>query len=197
MTATYRLPPGPSTAARSVRAVRIPPRHRGWRFAALALLLGSTACAGSPSEAALADHLVVGTWGANGAGVIVTDTLVHVHIGCTNGNFPRPSSLDDGRFNVAGTYMLRAYPVAAGPELPARMSGVVRGSLLTLSVAVDDTVSKQLAALGPVTVVLGREPVLGPCPICVIPGRLAPATSRSRWEALWSWIFGKTAHEGH
>jgi len=111
--------------------------------------------------------LALGTWGADGAGVIVTESLVHVHIGCTKGDFALPATLDaDGRFNVPGSYILRAYPVQLGPSHPARFAGVVRGSSLTLSVAVDDTVEKKLVALGPVTILLGREPKLGPCPIC-------------------------------
>lgn len=141
--------------------------------AALIACIIAAACAGSPSASApLPTRLVLGTWGGDGAGVIVTDTLAHVHIGCTKGDFPRPASLDDdARFNVAGQYVLRAYPVLVGPPLPARFSGVVRGNLLTLSVAVDDTVEKKLVALGPITVVLGRDPKLGPCPICVTPSR--------------------------
>jgi hypothetical protein len=99
--------------------------------------------------------------------VIVTGSLVHVHIGCTKGDFPLPALLDsEGRFNVPGSYILRAYPVQLGPSLPARFAGIVRGSVLTLSVAVDDTVDKKLVALGPVTITLRREPNLGPCPIC-------------------------------
>lgn len=131
----------------------------------------AAACAGSPSASApLPTELHLGTWGGDGAGVIVTDTLAHVHVACTKGDFPRPVTLDaDARFNVAGQYILRAFPVQVGPSLPARFSGVVRGNLLTLSIAVDDTVEKKLVALGPITVVLGRDPNLGPCPICVIP----------------------------
>ncbi|MBK6486078.1 MAG: hypothetical protein IPF98_04215 [Gemmatimonadetes bacterium] len=126
------------------------------------------ACAGSPSESVEPPaRLTVGTWGADGAGVIVTGSLVHVHIGCTKGDFPLPALLDsEGRFNVPGSYILRAYPVQLGPSLPARFAGIVRGSVLTLSVAVDDTVDKKLVALGPVTITLRREPNLGPCPIC-------------------------------
>jgi hypothetical protein len=45
-------------------------------------------------------------------------------------------------------------------------TGVVTGNVLTLSVAVDDTVEKKLVPLGPVTVVLGREPRMQACPIC-------------------------------
>ena len=93
--------------------------------------------------------------------------VAHVHIGCTLGNFPLPTAVDDqGRFSADGNYTLRAYPIAVGPELPAVFTGVVNGNLLTLSVAVDDTVEKKLVPLGPVTVVLGREPRMQTCPIC-------------------------------
>lgn len=140
----------------------------------LAALLAVAACAGSPSgSAGIPTALALGTWGGDGAGVIVSDTLVHVHVGCTLGDFRRPVALDSaGRFNVAGAYILRAYPVQFGPSLPARFSGVVRGSLLTLSVAVDDTVEKRLVVLGPLIITLGRDPRLGPCPICVMPRRM-------------------------
>lgn len=137
----------------------------------LVLALSGAGCAGSGNSAApLPTTVALGTWGADGAGVIVSDTLVHVHVGCTKGDFRRPETLDaDGRFNVAGTYLLRAYPIALGPLLPARFSGVIRGSTMTLSVAVDDTVDKALVALGPVTIRLGKEPKLGICPICRAP----------------------------
>lgn len=158
MATTYRAPLHRTTSAAS----------RRWLPAVLLPLV--VACAGSPSAAVSPPTLLaVGTWGSEGAGVIVSDTLVHVHIGCTKGDFPRPSALDSGRFNVAGAYILRAFPVQLGPSLPARFSGVVRGSVLTLAVAVDDTVDKRLVALGPVTITLGREPKLGPCPICRAP----------------------------
>jgi hypothetical protein len=85
--------------------------------------------------------------------VIVADTTAHVHIGCTFGDFPLPVTLDSGgRFEAAGSYLLRAYPVAVGPTLPARFTGALAGVTLTLSVAVDVT--------------YGKEPRLGPCPIC-------------------------------
>ncbi|HEX4934766.1 MAG TPA: hypothetical protein VFV33_16365 [Gemmatimonadaceae bacterium] len=167
MTVTYGLATGRSTRT----LLRACPRAARAAVALLAVFAG--ACAGSPSEAAPAEHLTAGTWGAEGAGVIVSDTLVHVHIGCTKGDFARPAALDGGRFNVAGRYILRLFPIQVGPELPARFTGVVRGRLLTLAIAVDDTVQKQLVALGPVTVVLGDEPRLGPCPICASPNRLA------------------------
>ena len=40
------------------------------------------------------------------------------------------------------------------------------------AVAINDTVSKQVVVRGPVTVTLGTEPKLGPCPICLVPGML-------------------------
>ncbi|HTK54990.1 MAG TPA: hypothetical protein VL308_24015 [Gemmatimonadaceae bacterium] len=123
-------------------------------------------CSGQ-SVTGSAHVLTRGTWGGENAGAILDDTLAHVHIGCTLGNFPLPTVVDDqGRFTADGNYTLRAYPIRVGPELPAVFTGVVSGNLLTLSVAVDDTVEKKLVPLGPVTVVLGREPRMQACPIC-------------------------------
>jgi len=147
-------------------------RPRVGASAILALVVGVTlavaACGGRSVTAGPSAHvLTVGTWGGENAGAIVDDTVVHVHIGCTLGNFPPPTVVDDaGRFSVEGNYPLRAYPVAVGPPLPAVFTGVVNGSQLTLSVAVDDTVEQKLVPLGPVTVVLGREPRMQVCPIC-------------------------------
>jgi len=143
------------------------PRALGLAAAAAAMVV-ALACDtdgmfGSPRE------LAQGTWGGQDAGVIVNETIVHVHVGCTNGNFPAPIELDeDGRFSVAGEYLVRAYPVAIGPLMPARLAGVVDGRTLVLTVAVDDTISDELVVFGPVSVRLGQEPQLGPCPICVM-----------------------------
>jgi hypothetical protein len=146
------------------------PRRAQSLTAGLALTVAGACSVFTSSSESIPDHLAAGTWGASGIGVIVGESLVHVHFGCTLGDFPRPTVLDSlGRFNVAGTYVLRAYPVQMGPSLPARFSGVVRGNRLTLSVAVDDTVEKRLVVLGPTTITLGVTPVMGPCPICVKP----------------------------
>ena len=119
-------------------------------------------------------QLAIGTWGGENAGAIVTDSVTHVHVGCTFGDIKGRVPLDaTGRFTVDGTYILRAYPVLVGPELPAQFSGVVDGNRLTLAVAVNDTVAKRVVALGPVTVTLGTEPRMGPCPICRVPGMRA------------------------
>ena len=117
-------------------------------------------------------YLAVGTWGGENSGVIVTDSASHVHVGCTFGDMPGSIPLDaSGRFTVDGSYVLRAYPVQVGPSLPAQFSGRVEGGRLTLAIAVDDTVEKKVVALGPVTVVWGRDPRMGPCPICRAPRR--------------------------
>ena len=135
------------------------------------LLAGS--CSGSsllpPSDGILA----VGTWGGDNAGVVVTDSAVHVHVGCTFGDMPGNVQLDaNGRFTVDGSYVLRAYPVQIGPSVPAQFSGRVAGGTLTLAIAVNDTVERKVVALGPITVVYGRDPEMGPCPICRAPRRM-------------------------
>ena len=115
------------------------------------------------------DQLAVGRWGATDRGVIVTADLVHIHIGCTKGDFPGPIRLDaEGRFQVDGNYTLRAYPVAR-ESLPAQVTGVVSGRRLTFSIAVNDTVLNRPTSLGPVTVTLGVEPQMAICPVCVEP----------------------------
>jgi hypothetical protein len=117
--------------------------------------------------------LAVGTWGGDNAGVIVDDTVAHVHVGCTLGNFSGPVALDNaGRFSVTGEYLLRAYPIAVGPTLPAQFTGTVRGNKLTLTIAVNDTVEKKTVTLGPVTVTFDQLPHMGPCPICRKPTAL-------------------------
>ena len=127
-------------------------------------------CSGSsllpPSDGTLA----VGTWGGDNSGVVVTDSVVHVHVGCTFGDMPGNVQLDqEGRFTADGSYVLRAYPIQTGPSLPAQFSGRVVGRTLTLAIAVNDTVERKVVALGPLTVVYGREPEMGPCPICRAP----------------------------
>jgi hypothetical protein len=112
-------------------------------------------------------RLEVGEWGGQNAGVIVSSSTAHVHVGCTLGDFPAPIELDaEGRFSVAGSYLVRAFPIAVGPTMPAQFAGVVRNGSLTMTVAVNDTIQKELIVLGPVTVTYGREARMGPCPIC-------------------------------
>jgi hypothetical protein len=143
------------------------------RLFAVALVTSLVTCGGSQAPSGpIPDSVATGTWGGENAGLLVNADTAHVHIGCTNGYFDAPIELDDeGRFNVPGSYALRVYPVAIGPTVPAQFAGLVRGNVLTLTVAVDDTVMNDLVALGPVTVVFGREPRMQICPICREPGR--------------------------
>jgi hypothetical protein len=111
--------------------------------------------------------LALGTWGGDSAGLIVSDTATHLHIACTYGDVSgRIPVAANGQFDVQGSYMLRAYPIAVGPSVPARFVGHLDGATLTVTVIVDDTVQHQTVTRGPVVVRLGDAPRLGPCPIC-------------------------------
>jgi hypothetical protein len=144
-------------------------RQAGVVLAVVALF--TAACDESQIAPSTGDMLALGTWGGKDAAVLVTEAGAHVHVGCTFGDVTGKVPLDsDGRFTVDGTYVLRAFPVLVGPTLPAQFSGQVRGETLTLAVAVDDTVEKKPVILGPVSVVFGNEPDMGPCPVCVVKG---------------------------
>jgi hypothetical protein len=109
---------------------------------------------------------VVGTWGGDNVGLVVSGTDVHIHIGCTLGDAVGPVHPDaSGRFEATGTYNVDAYPVDRGIMHPARFSGQVTGQTMTLTVSLTDTGR----VLGPVTLVYGKEPKMGPCPICRVP----------------------------
>lgn len=146
--------------------------------AALILALGAATCrSGSVLLPPPGDTLALGTWGGDNAGVIATDSVAHVHVGCTFGDIPGKVPLDaSGRFTVDGSYVLRAYPIAVGPSLPAQFSGRLEGATLTFAVAVNDTVEKKVVALGPATVVWGKDAKMGPCPICQAPSRVSGRT---------------------
>jgi Mg/Co/Ni transporter MgtE len=109
---------------------------------------------------------VVGTWGGDNAGLIVSDTDVHVHIGCTLGDALGPIRPDaNGRFEANGTYNVDAYPVDRGIVHPAQFTGQIIGLTMTLTVSLSDTAR----VLGPVTLTYGKEPKMGVCPICRVP----------------------------
>ncbi len=158
-----------------------PWRPFAWWFppATLSLATLLLACAESSPLPPSDGFLALGTWGADNAAVIVTATAVHVHVGCTSGDMPGRIPIDgEGRFTMDGSYVLRAYPVQVGPSLPAQFSGRVSGRTLTLAIAVNDTVEKKVVALGPVAVTFGREPEMGPCPICRVPPHRDAASRR-------------------
>ena len=127
-------------------------------FAAATLALGPCNPTGVKPPRDLA-----GTWGGDNAGLIADDTSAHVHIGCTYGNVHQqivPNA--DGRFDVPGEHNITAHPVDRGIFHQARFRGLVRGSNMTLTIQLTDTT----VTLGPVLLVYGKEPRMGPCPIC-------------------------------
>ena len=116
--------------------------------------------------------LPAGTWGGKNAGMIVTDSGAHLHIGCTVGEVSVAIPLDDqGRFDVAESHNITAFPVNRGIFLPARLTGRtdLEQLALTLTVTIDDTVHHETVVLGPVRLRWGTEPEMGPCPICRTP----------------------------
>jgi hypothetical protein len=136
-----------------------------------ALVATVSTCAGGLLDPA-GDHIPLGTWGGTNTGMIVSDEGAHVHIGCTFGDVIGTVPLDSaGRFDSEGSYLVRAYPVAVGPSMPAQFTGTVRNGQITLVVVVNDTVAHQLAVLGPVTLQYGKTPQMGPCPICRTPAK--------------------------
>ena len=145
------------------------------RITAILLGVAVIACSAATSTP-ITD--VVGTWGGDNAGLIVNGTDIHVHIGCTLGDAVGPIVADqNGRFEVTGTYNVDAYPVNRGITHPATFSGQIVGQSMTLTVSLTDTAR----VLGPVTLVYGKEPKMGPCPICRVPPgvRISPERRRS------------------
>lgn len=144
--------------------------RRGVRLGAgaLAVLIAGLAACSSTSAVLPADGLVpLGNWGGDSSAMIVSDTAAHLHISCTYGDVSGRIAFDaTGGFDVSGSYMLHAYPVAVGPSVPARFVGHLTGSTLTVTAIVNDTTQHTTVTRGPVTITLGADPKLGPCPIC-------------------------------
>jgi hypothetical protein len=142
--------------------------RRSIAFSAGILSLAVVACSSSRTSAPPADGLLpLGNWGGEGAGMIVSDTAMHLHVGCTFGDASGRIALNsNGQFDVAGSYMLHAFPIAVGPTVPARFTGRLDGNTVTVTATVNDTVQKKTVVMGPVVVVFGAEAKLGPCPIC-------------------------------
>ncbi|MEO5816863.1 MAG: hypothetical protein ABIT20_16445 [Gemmatimonadaceae bacterium] len=144
------------------------PARYATRLSVIAMVLTAVACSSSGVSPVPSDgKLPLGTWGGDDAGMIVGDTAMHLHVGCTYGDVSGRVVVDaNGRFDVTGSYLLRAYPIAVGPTMPARFVGRVEGSVTTVTVTVNDTVQHATIVKGPVVVEFGEAPRLGPCPIC-------------------------------
>jgi hypothetical protein len=106
---------------------------------------------------------LAGMWGGENAALMADDTSAHIHIGCTYGNIHQQIVLDaGGRFDLPGEQNITAYPVDRGILHPARFVGRVSGGNMTLTITLTDTT----VTLGPVNLSYGKEPRMGPCPIC-------------------------------
>ena len=89
----------------------------------------------------MAPSLVHGEWGGEHLGLVVTTARADVEFDCATGWITLPIATDrTGRFEVAGVYSPgHGGPIREGeemPEHPAVYSGVVRGELMSLTVAV-------------------------------------------------------------
>jgi len=136
----------------------------------LLLALPAVACSSSPTIGPLDGELPLGTWGGDSSGMIVSDTALHLHVGCTFGDVSGRVHVNaDGSFEAVGNYTLHAYPILVGPTDPARFTGKVVGATATVTAIIDDTAQHQTVVHGPVIVSLGVTPRLGPCPICARP----------------------------
>jgi hypothetical protein len=133
-----------------------------------AVVACSTGNAGNagPSLPPFDGGLAIGTWGGDSAGMIVGDTAMHIHVGCTFGDVSGRVPVSNNHFDVSGSYMLRAFPIAIGPTVPARFVGDISNATARITITVDDTVQKKTVVLGPVSVTFGQDPRLMPCPIC-------------------------------
>lgn len=79
------------------------------------------------------------------------------------GNIPQQIVPDaKGRFDVSGQQNITAHPVDLGVLHPARFSGRIQNARMTLTVTLTDTA----VVLGPIQLAYGKEPRMGPCPIC-------------------------------
>jgi len=146
--------------------------------AAIAVVAALNCAAASPVVPA--DGLLpLGNYGGDSGAMIVGDTAMHLHVGCTFGDVSGRVPVDaSGRFDVAGSYVLRAYPVTVGPSVPARFTGTIDGDRVVVTATIDDTVEHRTVVHGPVSVRLGVEPNLGPCPICRRPVLSRPTKAR-------------------
>jgi hypothetical protein len=112
-------------------------------------------------------NVALGTWGGDTAAMIVGDTAMHVHIGCTFGDVSGRIPLDaQNRFDVAGSYTLRAFPIVVGPSVPARFTGRLDANIISITATIDDTVDMKTVVLGPVKVAYLVDPKMKNCPIC-------------------------------
>jgi len=138
------------------------------RLVSAMLAVSIVACSSTSTPLPLNDgNIALGTWGGDTAAMIVGDTAMHLHIGCTFGDVSGRVPLDaQNRFDVSGSYVLRAFPIAVGPTVPARFTGQLQGNIISITATIDDTVQMKTVVLGPVKVAYLVDPKMRNCPIC-------------------------------
>jgi hypothetical protein len=130
---------------------------RWWVLGAVSLLLaGCSTLQGKP------EHLV-GLWGGPHAGIEFQGGLADVQFDCAAGTIDDPIVPGpEGKFLAKGTYRTGAPgPIRVGQifkSQPAKYSGEVAKTVMTLRVALDDG-----TALGPFTLTQGTPPQLTRC----------------------------------
>ena len=145
-------------------------RHE--RLGTAAALLAA-ACSSGPGPSVVHE----GTWGGNDAGLLLSATNAHVHVGCTAGDFAAPIPVQgDGALRAEGRYSHKSelYPVDLGVDHPAVFSGRLDGERITFTVTVTDGGT----VYGPAEVRLGVDPTMQDCPICRFPKAERKARSR-------------------
>src|SRR5262249_45366574 len=116
-------------------------------------LIALAACSAAPNLAPVDGELPLGTWGGDSAGMIVSDTALHLHVGCPFGDVSgRIQVNSDGTFDAQGNYTLHAYPILVGPTDPARFTGKVSGATAIVTAIINDTAQHQTVVHGPVVV---------------------------------------------
>ena len=123
----------------------------------VAALIACTSNLAAPTPGPLAS----GRWTGDGACLAVTDTSCNLAVGCGHGQFPRPTILADGSFDVDGTYRIEAGPVSIQPAPPAHFSGTLIGARLMLTVMPS-------GSLQPASYSMTLSATAGTCPVpCV------------------------------
>jgi hypothetical protein len=116
------------------------PQRGGLSTILASWLFGLVLCACTGTPAGPGETVVpTGRWSGDGACLSVTDKACDLVVGCAHGQFSRPTVHRDGTFAADGTYRIEAGPISINPAPPAKFSGVLTASTLTVRVVPSDT----------------------------------------------------------
>ena len=106
----------------------------------------------------------IGTWGGDHIGLEVTDKGAQADFDCAHGSIDEPMTLaSDGRFDARGSYT-RETPGPlregqGGQAVPARYSGLVQGSTMTITISLTESGE----TVGAFTLTRGKTPKITKC----------------------------------